>query len=66
MWSIGAFGFLTVAGPYIAFGTFSAKDENGLITLLLGLMAFSWLGFGILIVGISLAAAMRWWRHDDD
>jgi hypothetical protein len=29
-------------------------------------MAFSWLGFGILIVGISLAAAMRWWRHDDD
>jgi hypothetical protein len=64
-WSVGVFGFLTIAGPILAFGTFTAKDERGLITGCLDLLFLLWLLSGAVIVGTALAAAMRWWKRGD-
>ena len=46
LWSIAAFGFLTLVGPYLAFRAFTAKDESGVITLILGLIFLLWLCSG--------------------
>jgi len=64
--SVGVFGLLTIAGPVLAFGTFTAKDKNGLITGALGVIAMLWPLSGAVIVGTALAAAMRWWQQGHD
>jgi hypothetical protein len=66
LWSIGVFGFLTVVGPWLAFGTFTAKDQNGLITTFLGVIAVLWLLSGVVSVATAVAAAMRWWQQGHD
>ena len=60
-----SFASCTIALPLFAFGTFTAKDENGWITGLLMLLVVVWLISGLLFVVMGIVILIQR-RHERD